>query len=132
MKPETFLTPEKIRDLTLPVWRAFPQVKFAYLYGSLARGDSWIYSDVDIAVYLFPEKPTHLFDLRAALARALKRDDIDLLIMNHTNNIILLEAIIREGVLLFERDPDLRQQFESETLHQAIDFREQRKQIMGL
>ncbi|MBX6422340.1 nucleotidyltransferase domain-containing protein [Thermosulfurimonas sp. F29] len=123
---------EEIRDRVSEVWEDFPEVRFAYLFGSRAEGKAGPLSDVDIAVYLEPYTHSRFLELYAALSRALKLDHLDLLVLNRTHNLILLEEIIRHGLLLFERDPDLRMDFELETLHLALDFRERRKRIFGI
>ncbi len=122
---------EKVRRRLSPVWEAFPEVKFAYLFGSQATGKAGPLSDLDLAVYLKPYTHRRYLDLYAACCRALKRNDLDLVLLNRTENLILLENIIREGKLLFERDRGARFEFEVETLHLALDFREMRRQILG-
>ncbi len=129
--PENTRQIEEIRQKLSPVWESFPEVKFAYLFGSLARGKAGPLSDLDLAVYLEPYSHKRFLDLYAACSRALKRDDLDLVVLNRTENLILLESIIREGKLLFERDPGVRFEFEVETLHLALDFRETRRRILG-
>ncbi len=122
---------QEIREKLLPVWEAFPEVKFAYLFGSQAAGRAGPLSDLDLAVYLEPYSHRRFLELYAACSRALKRDDLDLVVLNRTENLILLENIIREGKLLFERDRGARFEFEVETLHLALDFREMRRRILG-
>jgi predicted nucleotidyltransferase len=120
------------------VLRKYPdQVKFSYLFGSTAGGQDQPLSDIDIAVYLSNRKENNFLDLKLSLyadfCRALKRNDIDILVLNTSTNIILLEDIIKTGVVLSEaeRGEALRRDFELKVLHQAIDFRNQRKKIMG-
>ncbi|BCB97109.1 nucleotidyltransferase [Dissulfurispira thermophila] len=108
------------------------EVEFAYLFGSFARGDEFSFSDIDIAVYL--NKEVSLADelrLYSIIARELKHDSIDLLILNNTHNIILLEDIVRYGKVVCDRNPFLRESFELRILHDAIDFRYQRKVFAG-
>ncbi len=122
---------EEISQKLSPVWESFPEVRFAYLFGSFAAGKAGPLSDLDLAVYLEPYSHGRFLDLYAACCRALKRNDLDLVVLNRTENLILLENIIREGKLLFERDRGARFEFEVETLHLALDFREMRRQILG-
>ena len=42
-------------------------------------------------------------------------------------NIMLLNEIVRHSVIIFERDDEARESFEFRVLHEAIDFREQRR-----
>lgn len=111
-------------------------IVFAYLFGSAARGEITLLSDIDIAVYFSSRSKGSYSDMKLTfygdLCRTLKRNDIDLIILNSLRNIILLDEITKTGVLLFDRDPDLRQEFECKILHQAIEFKIQRLAIMGI
>ncbi|MFZ6006219.1 MAG: type VII toxin-antitoxin system MntA family adenylyltransferase antitoxin, partial [Nitrospirota bacterium] len=107
-------------------------VEFAYLFGSFARGDEFPFSDIDIAVYL-SGKASLADELRlySIIGRELKHDNVDLLILNNTNNIILLDDIVRYGKVVCDRNPSLRESFELRVLHDAIDFKYQRKVFAG-
>ncbi|NTU43121.1 MAG: nucleotidyltransferase domain-containing protein [Nitrospirales bacterium] len=111
-------------------------VVFAYLFGSTARGETGPLSDVDVAVYLkggtIEEKLEAKFGLYADFSRALKRNDIDVVVLNATDNLILLEEIVRHGKVIHDTDLDLRLDFEVKIIHRAIDFRTQRKAMMGV
>lgn len=107
------------------------KVDFAYLFGSLPAGLSGVLSDIDIAVY-FSQEPSleeelglHLF-----LSRELKTDRIDLLVLNTTKKIVLMDEIIRKGILVYEKTPSLREAFELRILHEAIDSKEHRRPIL--
>ncbi len=121
----------------MPVFEKYRKdIIFAYLFGSYAKDGLTPLSDIDIAVFLEKGTKQSYFDLKLSIhadfCRMLKRDDVDVVILNTVNNIVLLDAIVREGKILFERDRVLREEFEIRTLHQAIDFKEHRKAIMGV
>lgn len=120
--------PEKLTA----IFHKIEEVEFAYLFGSFARGDEFPFSDIDIAVYL-SGKASLADELRlySIIGRELKHDNIDLLILNNTNNIILLEDIVRYGKVVYDRNPSLRESFELRVLHDAIDFKYQRKVFAG-
>jgi predicted nucleotidyltransferase len=108
-------------------------VVFAYLFGSRTGTMVSQTSDIDIAVFL-NKKKTALDDylsLYTKLSRTLKSDTIDLVVVNNTKNIILLDSIVRNGLLLCDKDRPKRISFEVLTIHRAIDFRQQRKTIFG-
>jgi predicted nucleotidyltransferase len=111
-------------------------VLFAYLFGSTARAESSLSSDIDIAVYLSEGSTESYFETKLALyadlCRALKRNDVDLVILNTASNLILLEDIIRSGIVLFDRARDVREDFELGVLHRSIDFKTQRLSVMGV
>ena len=124
-------SPAEVAFKLRQVFKEFPEGAFSYLFGSVAEGTAGPLSDIDIAVLLDPFRLESILPLHNALCRALKRDEIDLLILNQTKNIILLEEIVRHGILIYEKDPIARLDFEWKIIHQAIDFRETRKRIFG-
>ncbi len=111
-------------------------VLFAYLFGSHARGSATEKSDIDIAVYLKDQSRQRLFDIKTRLylelSGALKRNDIDLVIMNTCKNIVLLNCIVTHGVLVYSRDEANVLDYEQKILHTAIDFKYQRQMAMGV
>lgn len=114
------------------IFSRIEEVAFAYLFGSFARGDNFTISDIDIAVYL-SGKASLADELRlySTICRELKHDNIDLIILNNTNNIMLLDEIVRYGKVVCDRNPSLRESFELRVLHDAIDFKHQRKVFVG-
>ena len=111
------------------------QVRFAYLFGSLAERKEGPLSDVDVAVFLTDRCASDHFDVKLSLladfCRALGRNDVDVVVLNHTRNLMLLDGIIRSGIVLLDQDPRLRADFELLALHRAIDFKTQRAAFMG-
>ena len=80
-----------------------PNVNFAYLFGSYAKGYASSSSDLDIGVF-FKEKPDilQLAGLRADLQKTLHFDKIDLVSLNGASPILCFEAI--SGKRIFARD----------------------------
>jgi predicted nucleotidyltransferase len=107
-----------------------------YLFGSEASGETTDRSDLDLAVLFKPaaasSAASHRFTLFAECSRALKRNDIDLVVLNTATNLILKHEIIRTGILLYDGDGEARIDYELKTLHQALDFRFQRQMAMGV
>ncbi len=97
-------------------------VRFGYLFGSYAKEEETPNSDVDIAVYL---EDTSL-DAQLSLHHALQKE-VDLIILNTTHNIYLLESIIYRGILL--KDHEMRPEYEVRKQHEIIDFKVFRKII---
>jgi predicted nucleotidyltransferase len=126
-----------IRDVLYPVFEKYrDKVEFAYVFGSAAGKEVYPLSDIDIAVYISQFAGAYLTDLRldiyADLCRTLRRNDVDLVILNTAKNLILLDNITRQGIVIFERNSALREEFELRVQHQAIDFRTQRRAILGV
>ena len=126
----------KIKRLLKAIFEKDGRILFAYLFGSIVKGDVAHLSDIDVAVYLSGIDDDSLFDAKLSLhgeiCRVLKRNDVDLLVLNRAANKILLEDIIRTGMTIYDRDVDARVDFEVKVLHQAIDFKTHRRAVMGI
>jgi len=113
----------KFQDLTpmTDFLKKDKRVKFAYLFGSRARGQDGPLSDTDVAVYLDRRvKPnTYRLKLMEALAKILKRDDLDLVILNQAPP-LLRHEIIKYGRTLKE-DAARRIPFEAEAMQVYLD-----------
>ena len=112
------------------------KILFAYLFGSLARGEATSASDLDIALYCAGDGPAAYFDMKlalyAALCRVLQRNDVDIVMLNTTKNLILLDEIVRNGVVIYDKNPQARMAFELKTLLRVLDFKSHRQAIMGV
>lgn len=107
-----------------------------YLFGSRATREASPTSDVDIAILLKPGSVKQAAKLRFALyadlSRLLHRNDIDLVMLNTSRNLILQDTIVREGKLLYSADDEARIAYEVRTMHMCIDFKQQRKRNIGV
>lgn len=126
----------QLRTALQPVFTRYEKrLAAVYLFGSLAGESHDSTSDVDIAVLALRAENESIGELRFSLyadfSRALKRNDIDILMLNTSGNLILCEDIVRHAILLFEGDADARFDFERSIIHDAIDFRAQRLRVMG-
>jgi len=131
------MTSKDIKDKLLPILEKYKdKVIFAYLFGSASQDTMQPLSDIDIAVLLSEDIRKSYFDTKLILytdfCRVLKRNDIDIVVLNTSTNIMLLDEIIRYGLVLYDRNSDLREDFEVKVLHQAIDFKEQRLAVLGV
>jgi len=104
------------------------QIKLAYIFGSQAQGTSGPLSDYDFAFYLGgadKESKQKLFDFKlyliSRLRQILKSDKIDVVILNMVKSPELAYNIIKEGKLLFEREP-YRLLVEPQILNKYFDF----------
>lgn len=101
-------------------------VRFAYLFGSYAKGDFTDKSDVDIAVYLYDDNLDAKLTLHHKLETYLQKN-VDIVYLNDVKNIYLLESIITEGILI--KDDEERAMFEVKKQHEIIDFKNFKKYI---
>ena len=97
------------------------RVKFAYLFGSRARGRVGSLSDTDIAVYLDRRvKPgRYRLKLMEALAGALKTNELDLVVLNQATP-LLRHEVIKYGRPLKD-DARLRVPFEADAIREYLD-----------
>lgn len=95
-----------------------------YLYGSRARGTAGPASDVDLAVLYAVDPPDTLeglgLDLAADLERRLGRA-VDLVVLNRAP-VDLVHRVLRDGLLVCERDRSARIRFEVRARNDYFDL----------
>ena len=107
-------------------------IAFAFLFGSQARGMATRLSDVDIAIYFYPEKrhpiqfEEEVFykgedDIWAELERMLHKE-VELLVLNRVSSSVAASAI--RGIPLAINDWGLYIDFMEVVTEEAEDFRE--------
>lgn len=104
-----------------------PEVRLAYLFGSQARGAANALSDIDLAVWLdehltVAEQGQVHVRLMGDLMSLLRREDIDLIILNRAS-LLLRHRVLRDGRLLFAADESERARFAAVTLERYLDHR---------
>jgi len=101
------------------------EIHAVYLFGSFGRGEAGPHSDVDLGLlYRTPPATTLLgqpFELEADLAELLGRS-VQCVVMNAAPP-DLLHRILRDGVLLLDRDPSRRIRFEVNARNQYFDVK---------
>jgi uncharacterized protein len=110
----------RLEDLT-PILEKDKRVKFAYLFGSRARGATGPLSDTDVAVY-FDRRiklGEYRLNLMERLAKILKSDKLDLVVLNQAPP-LLKHEIIKYGRLLKD-DASRRIPFEVEVIRECLD-----------
>lgn len=107
------------------VFKRFPAVKLAYLFGSQATGKTGPLSDFDFAVFLDEDDPqkilaiqAHLFD---ELGRHFKTNKLDVVILNLLEGPEMKYHIVSQGVLIYEQEP-FRLLVEPRILNEYFDF----------
>lgn len=91
-----------------------PRVTAAYLFGSHARGTARADSDVDVGVLFETSQPRTLCGLPTELQAALEAElagKVDVIDLQHASA-DLVHRVLRDGVLLLDRDPSARIRFE--------------------
>ncbi len=103
----------------------FRPVLFAYLFGSRSKGRPRRDSDWDLAVFpsagLSPETRWNLkLELIDSLGTALKSDAVDLVMLDEASS-LLCHRVLRDGELVFCRDPVAKVQFFVTTMQRYFD-----------
>ena len=108
-------------------------VSFAYLFGSLAKGEFRPLSDVDIAIFLSPgvekEVMEKKMEILGDLMELLETDEIDLVILN-TAPLSLAGRILESRKVIADNDPFVRHKYESLTMREYFDFSRKEMDIL--
>jgi predicted nucleotidyltransferase len=95
-----------------------------YLFGSRARGNAHSGSDVDVAVLFARPPAAGLKGLALDLADDLRKvlgAAVDLVVLNHASP-DLIHRVLRDGVLVSERDRAARVRFEVDARRRYFDL----------
>jgi predicted nucleotidyltransferase len=97
-------------------------VSLVVLFGSHTKGVARPDSDLDMGVLVdkYPLEPERELALIRDLVYALRRADLDLTILNHANPSLCYQAA-RDGVPLYEREPDAFARFRFRAWKRFID-----------
>ena len=98
-------------------------VVFAYLFGSIAYDNYTSKSDIDVAVFLKTNKD--LFDERINLIVELEKRfkrDVDVIVLNNSKSSFLKYFIIKEGVVIADKNKDIRTELEFKILENYFDY----------
>ena len=114
---------EKLKN----IFKDYPYIAAAYLFGSQASGKTGQMSDVDIAILLKENSPKgreliHEEDyLSYRIAGALQVKEVDLIELNK-QGLIFVHNVLRTGKLIYDADPDFRIRFVAKVISDYCDF----------
>ena len=111
------------RDVVIARLEKVSGLVAAYLFGSHPRGEARTGSDVDVALWLH-DAPATLDDLQLDLAADLERElgvPVDIVILNGAPS-DLVHRVLRDGVLLVERDRSARVRLEVRARNDYFDL----------
>ncbi len=107
------------------------EIAFAFLFGSFAKGCYREMSDIDIAIYFFPEDNDFDFqsekffnsedEIWSELEEILKKE-IDLVVLNRAPSTVAFNAV--RGLEIINRDFELFYKFFNYVMFDAIDYNE--------
>lgn len=102
----------------------------AYLFGSVARGDTSNDSDTDVAVWFnTPLDPMERFAFQERLASRL-HSDVDLVDLRAAST-VLQAQVLRDATLLLDQDPTARARLEMQALSMYARLNEERAGILA-
>lgn len=106
------------------------EIKFAYLFGSHARGTANKLSDVDIAVFIdksMIDEEKHPYGYKASviadLMQVLNTNEVDLVVLNDAPY-ILRHRVLRYGELAYLKDGQARIDFQFDTMTMYPDIKQ--------
>lgn len=114
---------EKLKE----IFKDYPYIASAYLFGSHASGKVGPMSDLDIAILLKDNAPKgreliHEEDyLSYRIASALKEKEVDLIELNR-QGLIFVHNLLKTGRLIYDADPDFRTRFVARVISYYCDF----------
>jgi uncharacterized protein len=117
------LVPAQVADVLRRRLEHEPNILAAYLFGSVARGTSGEASDVDVALLYETAPRAYLeqpFDLEAELSGALGRS-VQIVALNRAPS-DLIHRVLRDGILLVDRDRSKRIAFEVRARNEYFDM----------
>lgn len=116
----------RARDIVL---ETLPDTMALYVYGSFARGEEWIDSDVDLAVLLPPEQAIpDLLALLTGLSTELGRP-VDLVNLRTVGDVLRRE-VLADGVTLYVSDPDALLVREASAMSRYARHREEVRDLL--
>jgi predicted nucleotidyltransferase len=113
------------KEEIIPVLTGTRNIRFAYLFGSVARQKERFGSDLDLAVYF--EKEPQLLDIGKLINELenVTNCKIDLISLNdlYKKNPGLAFSVIEDGILLFCNDEKLLIHFKKKVFLHYLDFK---------
>ena len=109
------------------IFKDYPYIASAYLFGSQASGKTGPMSDIDIAILLKDNAPKgreliHEEDyLSHRIADALQIKEVDLIELNR-QGLIFVHNVLKTGKLIYDADPDFRIKFVTKVISDYCDF----------
>lgn len=107
---------EPLRRQLADIWGRFPEVELALVFGSVARGQATLNSDLDIAVV---GKNVDVLELSRVVGSLVARE-VQVSVLDDPS-IVLLNEVVSEGLPLFETEDGVYARWVSRTLLQLED-----------
>ncbi|GBE35784.1 nucleotidyltransferase domain protein [bacterium BMS3Bbin06] len=108
------------------IFKDYPYIASAYLFGSQASGRTGPMSDVDVALLLKKPHPEgreliHQMDYLGYRLEEIYRKEVDIVELNR-QPLIFRHNVLRTGKLVYDADPPFRVRFEMRVITSFCDF----------
>lgn len=108
------------------IFKDYPYIASAYLFGSAATGKNNPMSDVDIAILLKEPHPvgrdlTHKMDYLAFEIESVLKQEVDIVELNR-QGLIFVHNVLRTGKLIYDAAPGFRIRFVAKVISEYCDF----------
>lgn len=116
------LEKKEIIEILKNILRGKENILFAYLFGSFVEGEA--FRDIDIGVYLAHPEEVDTTEFEFSLERELENIlpfSFDVRVLNQAP-LGFVYSVLLKRILLLDRDPDRRAEFESLVLREYFDF----------
>ncbi len=118
---------EQVQSRLLSFFDRRPEIIFAYLFGSVAKGTAGKLSDIDIAVFVdaLHLPPNRGYGYQSELVvelQSILNAPVDVVILNDTPTILKFN-VLQSGILIFCRLEDKRRAFHEEVVRTYLDFK---------
>lgn len=91
---------KKIVEEIIDIYRKHDKIKKVILFGSRARGDNSLKSDIDLAIYCDTSIVEFIEDIEMKTSTLLEFDFSD---MKDINDKIFIEQVEKEGIIIYEK-----------------------------
>lgn len=98
-----FGIPENIWQTIIQTFQANNKLDYVYIFGSRARGDYSINSDIDLAVYGKNVSLKDELELMADMDSFYNGYKIDLINLNFVKTKPIYHSILRDGIVIYKR-----------------------------
>lgn len=98
------------------------EVKLAYLFGSVSRGDEGSLSDIDIAIYLDKDSDFGKVEMRLLSRISEFFDDFDLVVLNEASPLMKYN-VVKDGEVIYEDSNSNTALIESEITKRYLDMK---------
>jgi len=116
------LNPEEMRGLLRGFFQGQRDVEVVYLFGSWAKGNASESSDIDLGIVTKGKFSWEdYYELCAKVAKLFRSDRFDLIWLNRADPVLKF-LVIKEGEVLFYRDPDALNDYEFKAKGEYYDY----------